>query len=75
MGQTADVCVEEALAVEVTKRPPPPKSAAEQQQERLLKALERAEAREAAAEVRIVGSKSSPNAQPAHQGKHHTAQG
>eukprot|EP01048_Picozoa_sp_COSAG05_P027059 COSAG05_NODE_7706_length_777_cov_2.243363_1_plen_186_part_00 len=52
VGQTASVCVEEALAVEVVRRPPPPKSAAEQQQERLLKALERAEAREAAADAR-----------------------
>ena len=52
LGQTAGVCVEEALAVEVVKRPAPPKSAAEQQQERLLQTLERAEAREAAADAR-----------------------
>jgi len=52
LRQTEAVCIEEALAVEVEKRPPPPKSAEEEQQERLLKALERAEAREAAADAR-----------------------
>ena len=49
---TEGVCVEEALAIKIVKRPPPPKSAEEEQQERLLKALERAEAREAAADAR-----------------------